>query len=220
MSAAPGAIATDTSDMVALHQVFRRAIADAGQLTAAACHDGPARAEAVWSYYDTVLRLLDAHHQGEDELLTPKLLARCQPGEAAGIRRIAGQHEAVQASAAAVRERLSGWRAAPTVDTAASLTAALAQFGTALTAHLDDEEALVLPLAAQYLIPAEWAELPGHSLRRFSGTQLWLILGLVLEQMSPRQAGSLRSHMPAALSTAWETTGSREFLASAAALRG
>src|ERR1035438_6095391 len=95
----------DTSDMASLHQVFRYALSRAPNYVGNANAGDGSRAELVGSYYDNVLRLLHVHHEGEDELLTPRLIERT-PDQAELIERIAHQHEGVLEAIAAAESNV------------------------------------------------------------------------------------------------------------------
>src|SRR3954470_22233755 len=84
----------DTTDMVAVHRVFRESLGVAPQLNGSVPGEDAERVAAVAGYYSDILAFLHVHHEGEDELLWPKLVARC-PDDAELIRRIAGQHDRV-----------------------------------------------------------------------------------------------------------------------------
>lgn len=200
----------DTSDMIGVHRVFRDAMAAAPRLIAAVKPGDIARAEVVATYYSNVLAMLHAHHEGEDELMTPKLLQRC-PERADVISRIASQHHGLVDAVKAVERQIPGWAENPSIETGAKLAAALATVGAQLTIHADDEEREILPIAAQHMNVAEWGELPGHSMRTFSGDKLWLVLGLVQEQMTPEQVARMEANMPPALADFWTGTGRRLF---------
>lgn len=208
----------DTSEMASVHRVFRLALQHAPQLVGPAAGDGE-RAELVGSYYDNVLQLLHVHHDGEDELLTPRLLARGTAEEAAEVSRIAAQHAAVLTDIAAAEERIGAFRAAPTVDTAATLASSLAGLNASLVAHLDEEEAVAMPIAAKYINVVEWGELPAHGIRNFPGDKLWLILGLIREQMTDSQRANMDEHMPPPLAEFWAQSGEALFIDYVGALR-
>ena len=196
----------DTSDMINLHRVFREALAAAPRLVGGARAGDTDRAEIVGTYYDNVLRLLDSHHTGEDELLTPKLLARC-PDDAETITGIFAQHAAVHGAIDRANTCIGAWRTDPTASNAGELEQALTALDTALKPHLDEEERTVLPLAARCINVAEWGELPAHGMRTFTGDKLWLILGLVRDQMTPTQRADMDAHTPPPLAAMWAETG-------------
>lgn len=207
----------DTSDMVSVHRVFREALAAAPRLVRAARPDAE-QVRTVRSYLHGVLRLLHAHHDGEDELLTPKLIER-SPDAADAVTRIARQHEPVAEALAAADAALGSWRADDDTSTD-QLVEALDVLRVELTAHLDEEERVVLPIAAAHLTQQEWGELPGHAMRRFGPDELWLALGLVAEQMTPAQRADMDAHLPPPVAQQWASSGQAQFTAFTSRLRG
>jgi hypothetical protein len=200
----------DTTEMAGVHRVFRNALSEAPQLIGSA-ESGGDRAELVGSYYDNVLALLHGHHDGEDELLTPRLLARATPEEAAEAARIGSQHAEVLGDLAAAQERAAAFRASPHAGAGATLDGALARLNASLIPHLDEEEEIAMPIAAKYINVAEWGELPGHGMANFTGDKLWLIIGLIREQMTPSQIADMDTHMPPPVADFWANSGQHLF---------
>lgn len=209
---------TDTSDMIQLHQVFREALGAAAPLVGSVPAGDTARADVVGSYYANVLALLHSHHEGEDDLVWPKLLER-DPDEAGTIRRIAGQHDGVLTALDDAEAKLTAWRADPEVESGAHLAASLATLGAELSLHLDEEERVILPIAARHMTPPEWGELPGHGMAHFHGDKIWLVMGLIQEQMRPEQIAMMESHMPPPVREFWTTQGRAQFEAYIAEVR-
>jgi hemerythrin-like domain-containing protein len=206
MSAPNSIPLADTSDMASLHQVFRDALSATPTYIATVADGDAGRAELVGSYYDNVLRLLHVHHDGEDELLTPRLLDR-NPDQADLIREIAGQHHVVVGSISTAGECIAAWRADPSPVNRSAAVDALTTLDTSLTPHLDREELELVPIAAQCINAAEWGELPEHGMRSFDGDKTWLILGLIREQMSDQKNADMDAHMPPPAVEFWTTTG-------------
>ena len=50
-------------------------------------------------------------------------------------------------------------------------------------------------------------ELPGHGMKTFTGDKLWLIIGLIREQMTPSQVAAMDAHMPPPVAQFWATSG-------------
>jgi hemerythrin-like domain-containing protein len=209
----------DTSDMVQVHRVFREALSSAAPLVGSVAPDDAERADIVHTYYANVLEFLRVHHEGEDDLLWSKLIER-NPDDAGSIRRIALQHEGVHAALDAARDRLETWYADPQVESGAKLAAALATLGADLAAHLDEEERVILPIAARSITAPEWGELPAHGMQHYSGNEIWLILGLIQEQFTPEQVSMMESHMPPPVLEFWTNVGRPTFLDFVAQLRG
>jgi hemerythrin-like domain-containing protein len=205
---ADAAIGTDTSDMVGVHHVFRRAFSSAPQTVATATGD-EARRALLKNYYDNVLSFLEIHHQGEEQLVFGLLRERA-PETSAVVDDMDGQHEAITSSIEQSRHALDSW--AHFGDAASTETAsALKALGDRLGEHLDEEETEILPLAAKHLSPDEWGALPGHAIGHFAGDKVWLILGLVRENMTPDQRDSMLAHMPPPAREMWQTVGEDSF---------
>jgi hemerythrin-like domain-containing protein len=209
----------DTSDMVQVHRVFREALSSAAPFVGSVAPGDAERAQIVHTYYANVLEFLRVHHEGEDELLWPKLVER-NPADADTIRRIAHQHEGVSAALEEARERLEAWYADPQIESGAKLAAALATLGADLAAHLDEEERVVLPIAARSITAPEWGELPAHGMQHYSGNEIWLLLGLIQEQFTPEQVSMMESHMPPPALEFWTNVGRPTFQDFIAQLRG
>ena len=62
--------------------------------------------------------------------------------------------------------------------------------------HFKAEEADILPLASRYMSPEEWGALAGHSMATFTGDKLWLILGLIFEQMNGEAVAATLTMLP------------------------
>jgi hypothetical protein len=201
----------NTSDMIGLHNIFREALDAAPRLVGTAPEGDAGRAENVGSYYDNVLRLLHGHHAGEDQLLTPRLASRCTPEEAAEVLRIAGQHESVLGDLADAETAVAAWRAKPEATERSAAVDSLGRLQGTLGAHLEEEERVVLPIAGRHIDVAEWGQLPEHGLRTFTGDKVWLIIGLVQEQMPEPAIANMESHMPPPLVEFWHSTGKRMF---------
>jgi iron-sulfur cluster repair protein YtfE (RIC family) len=209
---------TDTSDMIQFHRVFREALGSAAPLVGSVAAGDRDRAELVASYYANVLALLHGHHAGEDVLVWPRLVERA-PEDAQTVMRIADQHVGVLAELETAEERLVAWRADPQIESGAILAASLATLGAELSLHLDDEERVILPIAARHMSPAEWGELPSHGMANFRGDKAWLVMGLVREQMRPEQIVEMEAHMPPPVLEFWNSLGRPQYEAFVAELR-
>jgi hypothetical protein len=209
----------DTSDMIGVHQVFRDAFGSAVAYIGSADSSDAARVETVATFYDNVLCFLRVHHAGEDELLTPRLVERGEPEEVAEVERVAAQHHDVHDAIEKAQRSLDAWRRAPDLESATAASVALAALGGALTVHLDDEQDTVLPIAARYITMPEWGELPSHGMQHFAGDKLWLIMGLIQEQMTPAQIDMMEMHMPPPVAEFWANQGRPMFNEFVATLR-
>ena len=200
----------DTSEMIAVHKVFRRALDGAGQLVGGVAAGDTDRARLIAGYYDEMLTLLTLHHDGEDLLVWPKLLERA-PAQAELVHTAESQHQGIHEPLARARAALKAWEAAPDAQQGEGLVGALGDLAPELVAHLDNEEQTVLPLIGEHLTIEEWGELPGHAMRTYPGERIWLMLGLVRENMTQAQRDMMLAHMPPPAVEMWTTKGEAAF---------
>ncbi|HLM97607.1 MAG TPA: hemerythrin domain-containing protein [Acidimicrobiales bacterium] len=209
MSEQAGAPRPDVTDMYAVHGVFRDTLGSAPQLVGGVRAGDVERVALIVNYYENILSFLEAHHDAEEKLVFPLLRERC-PGEDALVDRMAEQHhEAVRLLEEAQR-LLQAW---PAGDAAAQKAAldGLEALHAQLVDHLDQEEAKVLPLAAENLSAEEWGALPGHGMANFHGDKIWLILGLIRERMTDAQRAAMLEHMPPPALDMWTGFGEQAF---------
>jgi len=199
----------DTSDMLAVHGVFRDSLGAAPTLVGGIAPDHAERVAVIANYYENILSFLAAHHDGEETLVFPLLLERCADAEGL-IDHMAEQHHEAMALLEEAKSSLAAW---PGGDAAAQ-TAALERLDelcTHLGEHLDEEEAKVLPLAAANLSMEEWGALPGHGMAAFNGDKIWLILGMIRERMTDEQRAQMLAHMPPPALDMWTGFGEQAF---------
>lgn len=201
---------TDTTDMMAVHQVLRDAITNAPALIGGAEPGDLQRAAVVGSYYDNVLRFLQVHHHAEDELLWPKLLERA-PERTDLVQAMIADHGQIHDALDRASAALPKWASSGDRDEGSGLTAAIEDLGSALVPHLDNEEQEIVPLLSDHLSEEEWGEMPGHALRAFDGDKVWLILGLIRENMTQAQRDAMLAHMPPPPRDMWINMGNAAF---------
>lgn len=183
MSVNDGPLA-DTSDMPLVHEAFRRGLGEAREQLSFIDDGDRERAAHYADYMRDLLWLLHAHHEGEDELLYPKLVERV-PEARDLFERMDEQHSAVESSLeAAVAAAVTYGNSASVAD-ATALADACEALLTLLETHLTEEEVEVLPIAARNVTPEEWGELPGHAMMNYSGDRIWLPFGLATEAFPP-----------------------------------
>jgi hemerythrin-like domain-containing protein len=200
----------DTTDLIAVHRVFRDALANAAQLIEGAKSGDDHRATLVGSYYDNIMRFLKVHHEAEDDLVWPKLLDR-SPARAALVKDLISDHEQIHESMEQAETEIARWTASADPTDAREVTSALTRLGAALIPHLDREDEEIVPLCSEYLSAEEWGEMPGHALHSFDGDKVWLILGLIRENMTQAQRDAMLAHMPPPARDMWVNMGNAAF---------
>jgi hypothetical protein len=105
---------------------------------------------------------------------------------------------------------LAAWARGEVAAQRASATV-LGELGQRLDVHLTEEENQLLPVCADHLSLAEWGALPGHALGSFDGDKVWLILGLIRDQMTQAQRDTMLAHMPPPAVDMWTGMGEQAY---------
>lgn len=199
-------MSVNTQDMEIIHRALRRESRLLMELVAAVPPGDTARAKVLADHFGVYRLGLKNHHEGEDELLWPPLLARVDM-EADVILRMEAQHERVAATLTVLDTAVPAWQATAGADERDILVAALADHRAVLLEHLDDEETTLLPLAAEHITEKEWASLGDHLVANTPKLTLLTLFGFVLEDANPAERTSLLSVLPAPVRAVWHVIG-------------
>jgi hypothetical protein len=199
----------DVTDMYAVHGVFRDTLGAAPGLVGEIPPGDAARVEQIANCYDNILFFLESHHDGEEQIVFPRLRERC-PDQAALLDTLETEHVEALSLLSTARTSLAAW---PGGDAAAQEEVAenLEALRAHLVLHLDQEEAQALPLCAENLSADEWGQLPGHAMASFKGDKIWLILGLIRQRMTEEQRAAMLEHMPPPARDMWTNMGEKAF---------
>jgi iron-sulfur cluster repair protein YtfE (RIC family) len=208
MAATTGSI--DVSDMYPVHNALRDSLAAAPRLVGGVDATDDARRDLIANFYQNVIAFLHVHHHGEEQLIFPLLLERCE-GQRQLIERVAGQHRDVDSLVSQSTATLGDWTS-ERGDAQEPCAQKLQELGQRMEEHLTDEEQHLLPLCATSLTEAEWGALPGHALGAFEGDKVWLILGLIRAHMTEEQRDRMLSHMPPPAVDMWTGFGESAYL--------
>jgi Hemerythrin HHE cation binding domain len=211
--------APNTGDMLRVHTVFRDAITTSPMLIGGVADANAERAAFVGSYYFNVLELLKVHHDGEDQFVTPLLIERCGTADADVARLIADQHKDVHEPLENAQAAVQAWADSAASPAGTDAVNAVQALGQALFAHLDREEAEILPLVEANLTVEEWAVLPAHGMQHFGGDNPWLIVGLLREDMTDDELAAMDAAMPPPVVEAWYAAGEGAFTTFVSELR-
>ena len=210
----------DTSDMLTIHALFRRAFTDAPVLVRGVADGDTARMLAVADHVREVAAALHHHHEGEDLLLWDTLEQRA-PACALHVGLMRSQH----AATAAQLERLDGlmdaWEESAGATERDAVAALLDDVRDTLLAHLGQEETQILPTASTVMSQREWSLLHEHGMASIPKDRLFLQLGWILEVVpADERAGWLRTNLPAPARVLWRLVGRRQFAAHRARVYG
>jgi hypothetical protein len=140
--------------------------------------------------------MLHIHHEGEDELLYPKLIERA-PEQAPMTEEVEHEHEKIRTALDAAAARCTAWRKAPSAETAGDLAVALDELSSELEHHLDDEEAKVVPLAAVTLTKEEWDAIGDHAVSQIPRQQRPIAFGMILDPLGDDERAYMKRTLPA-----------------------
>jgi hypothetical protein len=209
MSESGAAPQPDTTDMFAVHGVFRDALGAAPTLVGGIAPGDAERVALIANYYENILSFLHTHHEGEEELVFPLLRERCD-GAGQLMDRMAEEHHEALELLEQARVALAAW---PGGDAAAQQATQerLVELGSHLNEHLLEEEQKVLPLAGANLSMEEWGAMPAHGMAAFDGDKIWLVVGLIRERMNDEQRAAMMAHMPPPALEMWTGFGEQAF---------
>jgi hemerythrin-like domain-containing protein len=199
----------DTTDMFAVHGVFRDTLGAAPALVGGIAPGDAERVALIANYYENILSFLHAHHDGEEVLVFPLLRERCD-GAGELLDRMAEQHHEALELLEQTRAALAAWPGGGAAAQKASQER-LDELCSHLNEHLAEEEQKILPLAGEHLSMEEWGAMPEHGMANFDGDKIWLILGLIRERMTEGQRAAMMAHMPPPALEMWSGFGEQAF---------
>jgi len=184
----------DVRDMYMAHNMFRREFSLVPGLLRGTPEGDTSRSRIVGAHVDLLCRILHAHHEGEDELVWPKLHDRGGAVAAELVPVMEGQHAAIEDALKRVNELLPVWR--ETATEGAKLADVFDDLYARLCEHMKMEEDNILPLAEKYITATEWNGLGGHGMAAFSKKELPLCFGFVMYETDPVVIKTVLNHMP------------------------
>lgn len=171
----------DVTMMFLVHNAFRR---DMSRMQAAAARaDLPAVRAALRAGWAVFNRYLTVHHTAEDEMLWPPMHVklRDRTDEAILLAEMAQEHSRLDPLLREIDDKLA-------LGTTAHLVALFDELATALTDHLEHEEAAVLPLVQEILTSEEWKAFGDDQRRRIGfGDAKWFFPWLLDEASEDTQ---------------------------------
>jgi hemerythrin-like domain-containing protein len=186
----------DVRDMAIIHRTFRNVYDESARLVRAAPTPSPARVTFLADHIDFGLAMLHVHHEGEDELLYPKLVERA-PEQAAVTEEVEHEHLLIKTALDAASAACTAWRQRPSAETGEALAASLDQLNSITQPHLDDEEQKVVPLAAVTLTQQEWEAVGKHSVAQIPSKKRGIAFGMILEPLGEADRAYMMRVLPA-----------------------
>jgi hemerythrin-like domain-containing protein len=186
----------DVRDMAIVHRTFRKAYDESAQLVRAAPAPSPERVTFLADHIDFAIKMLHVHHEGEDELLYPKLIERV-PEQAPMTEEVEHEHELIKTALDAASAACATWRQRPSAETGEALATALDQLNAVAARHLDDEEQKVVPLAAVTLTQQEWDAMGEHAVGQIPRNKRGIAFGMMLDPLGQADRTHMMRSLPA-----------------------
>jgi hemerythrin-like domain-containing protein len=208
-----------THEMVVVHKLFRREFTQAPGWVRRVAPGDTKQAQVVYTHMKKDFDLLHHHHEAEDINLWPRLRERAADQQEL-LDAMEGQHRGIDPALKKAEERGVAW--ARTADAGArdAFADAIEEFAGPLLAHLDQEEAEILPLAQKYVTEQEWGLLAQHALASTPKQDLVKGLGGILEDATPDERDMMLGVIPAVPKFLYRAFGKRAYIRDATAVRG
>lgn len=179
-----------------IHTALRRELRLAGPLVRRVAAGDVDRAGVVARHLGVVLGILHHHHENEDELAWPPLLARARPEELVLVRLMQDQHAELERHLGRVEAALPAWSSSADAARGDELASALDALHAALVEHLAAEERAALPLAERLLTDEEWDEIGRHGEKGAEGPDKLLVLGMLVHEGDPAVIAEMLAAAP------------------------
>ena len=186
----------DVRDMAIVHRTFRNAYEESALLVRAAPSPSPGRVTFLADHIDFGIAALHHHHEGEDELLYPKLIQRV-PEQAPMTEQVEHEHLVIKTALEAASAACAAWRQRPSAETGEALAAALDHLNAVVQPHLDDEENKVVPLAAVTLTQQEWDAMGKQGVAWIPRNKRGIAFGMILEPLGDADRAYMMRSLPA-----------------------
>lgn len=208
----------DTRAMIAIHTALRRELGIMPDLLAGANGADDTQVQTIAGHWTLVSSFLSGHHEGEDEVLWPRLRERL-PESIELVDALEAEHVQLHALLDRGNEIVASWSDSEDVGDVEEVVDLTRDLAAILREHSAREESELLPLLSGVITIDEWDELPEHAQRSIAPDQMLLMLGMVLEDIPvPARAGMLAT-LPEPVRQAWESFGQDQYGAYVASVR-
>ena len=208
-----------THEMVVVHKLFRREFGQGPGWVRRVAAGDTKQAQLVYTHLKKDFDVLHHHHEAEDINLWPRLRERATDQQEL-LDTMEGQHRGIDPALAQAEELGAAWAATADIAAREAFAESIEAFSGPLLAHLDQEEADILPLAQQYVSEEEWGLLAEHALASTPKPDLIKGLGGILEDATADERDMMLGVIPAVPKLLYRTVGKRAYLKEAAAVRG
>jgi hemerythrin-like domain-containing protein len=202
---------TDVRMMTVAHSNFRRELRLSVPAVRAVASGDTRRAGEIAEHVEMWLGFVHHHHSIEDELLWDKLTDRVPEQLAPLVQLMEDQHENVARLLDECRPLIAKWRETGSIVGRSRLADHLVTLVDALCAHLDAEEARVLPLMARHIRQDEWDEFTRRGMESIPKKLLMTGFGMMLYEGDSEALALEIAKFPAPLRPLLPILGRRAF---------
>ena len=196
----------DTSDFLMIHGCLRRATAAIVRAAPSIHAADQRRARAFQRYWEGFSLELEHHHTVEDDILYPALVARA-PEAAAHLDRIEADHHHIDEL---MSEALDSIVAITERRTHAMLRLAVFErFDALLAAHLDVEDAALVPLFPEYFDRDEYESMTRAAMKVMSPKQALFTVPFIGDNALPAELARIMPTAPLAFRLLQRATATR-----------
>jgi hemerythrin-like domain-containing protein len=191
----PGQPEPDLLGVTLLHRAMRaaaRQLADAVGGIAAGTPCSHDRQRAIVSFALSVLHEIHVHHEREDDVLLPAIVAsvRAAGADDVDLEPLSDDHAELAKLLARVERELPGFARDPATG-AAPLAPLLRELADLLDEHIAEEEAQAFPVVREFISVADFARIERMFRRGTSIGQLAFLLPWIADQATPAERAEL-----------------------------
>jgi len=201
----------DTSDMNAVHTIYRREFRLAAGLVRSVANGDTARAAVVDAHLAFLEASLHHHHEAEDAILWPILHERVPADVAPIVELMETHHERIGAVLTSIEALRPRWAATAQAGLGAELADLYDENFAVLAEHMAAEETQLLPIAARTLTEAEWHSIGEHATSHYRKKDMPLLFGMLAYEADPRVIQRMIDAAPAMLRLLVPRLGRRAF---------
>lgn len=206
-----GRVGCDTSDMVMIHNLYRKAFREGAGLVGDAKDGDTARAAILSDHLAELAESVHHHHHTEGVTLWDQLEAAA-PGCEAHVERMKTEHRALSDALDELTALLPAWRASGSATDRKAVAASLDGAIATLQQHLGDEEETILPIAATSMTQTEWNKIGEMGRTGTPRDRQFVQLGFILDSMPEAERETWRKkNLPAPVWLLYRLIGKRQY---------
>jgi hemerythrin-like domain-containing protein len=206
-----GKVGCDTSDMVMIHNLYRKSFREAAELIAAAKDGDTARSATFADHLSELAESVHHHHQTEGVTLWDQLEVAA-PGCEPHVERMKAEHRALSGALDQLTALLPAWRASGSANDRKAVASSLDEAIATLQQHLGDEEETILPIAATSMTQTDWNKIGEMGRAGTPRDKQFVQLGFILDSMPEAEREVWRKkNLPGPVWLLYKLIGKRQY---------